>query len=141
MTYESDYEKYVTEIRDRIVTFLKTIEDFEDRVYIGLTKTTASPYCFVRLMDETATIQGKEAHLYSFDFRLFVSHKTTGEPEEDEKKRVKLIGKIDDLFRQNPTLGGKCNLAVITRKQHLYRQEKNFMYLDTLITLTVTKAW
>lgn len=137
------YLAHINAFETALVDLMKTISDFENRVYAEfwhLWGPDDFPGCLVKLIsDEVLPLAEQDEHMLYFG--LEIHFRATGDPEADWKSLKLLISKVSDKIGANRTLGTTKAWMSVISADYMYRREESLTFYIGLVSIRVVKPW
>jgi len=140
LTYESEVNAIIAEL----VTRLKEITDFGDRVYYGYrVSQKAFPVALLHLHEDVTVDDAIHQRDHRIAFNLLIRNRADiqADSELEMDNFIALVGKVHDKldgYISNPPKWRRLN---IERTTYTFGQERNYIFYSALIRISLSKRW
>lgn len=150
MSYLSEWEQVVKEIQAQIIHDLQyNTEDVfnPERVHWGARPTVGSEsiehysFIYVKYSRSDVTLATRTEESHTILFELVMGIQSTHDPIEAENDKLQAIGVIYDAIREDNTLGGFADWAVVRTINARFRESQSYIFHDVSILIEVHKTW
>lgn len=136
------YEEYVDAVVSAVETQLKTVIEFDDRVYKGFFhEINTYPSCLYMLIKDTPDRAAmKERHHLFFDILVFYRG-GDNTPDEDLDGLTAITGKVWDALIAKVTNSPTWETLRFEDVDYIYNRDKSLIFYITLIKIRISKRW
>ena len=133
-------------VLDGLLTILDSISDFKDHVYGGYRSPSAvraEKMILVHLVEDVQTIHLTDEDIHSLHFNILVKYRTDvkEDPKEEMDSFIDLVGKVEDKLKSNYYREGTWDNLEINRINYTFGQERDFVFYNALIQVSVRLQW
>ena len=133
-------------VLDGLLTILDSISDFKDHVYGGYrppSAVRAEKMILVHLVEDVQTIHLTDEDIHSLHFNILVKYRTDvkEDPKEEMDSFIDLVGKVEDKLKSNYYREGTWDNLEINRINYTFGQERDFVFYNALIQVSVRLQW
>jgi len=145
MSYNSVWEQRVDQILQQIVLDMKATTIFPiENVAYGFYKQWEHdeyPNAQIRFKQDRVGFATAAEEEHTFIFEVLATIQGTGKPEEDQDLQIDVMGQIYDAIRNDNTLGGFANWALVRNIEVAFRRSESYIFFEFLITIEVRLIW
>ncbi|RLC80926.1 MAG: hypothetical protein DRI61_04735 [Chloroflexi bacterium] len=133
-------------VLDGLLTILDSISDFKDHVYGGYrppSAVRAEKMILVHLVEDVQTIHLTDEDIHSLQFNILVKYRTDikDDPKDEMDSFIDLVGKVEDKLKSNYYREGAWDNLEINRINYTFGQERDFVFYNALIQVSVRLQW